>query len=231
MNPMKPSPCAIAVERTENSKTGLVSVTMASQASCPTECPMLHKGCYAETGFQGIFTARLNRSKETDAIAIAQAEAKAIRTLSGTRPLRLHVVGDCSTPRATAIVSRACNGYAMPVWTYTHAWRRVPRKIWRTISVLASCETTRAIREARQRGYATALVVPKFESDKAYTLDGIKVIPCPQQTGHSKDCTTCKLCWDDSRLKAIGATIGFQAHGVAHRKLADTLVLLQAGTK
>jgi hypothetical protein len=64
---------------------------------------------------------------------IAEAEAAAIRKLSGSHPLRLHTVGDCKTDQAAAIVADAAMAhtarYGQPSWTYTHAWRNVQRAI------------------------------------------------------------------------------------------------------
>src|SRR5262245_8197094 len=93
---------ATATEISDNAKTGRVSATYAAQASCPTTCPFLRNGCYAELGasFAGFTTNRLNKAAAADgarALEVAKAEAAAIATLSGKRPLRLHVVGDCRT--------------------------------------------------------------------------------------------------------------------------------------
>jgi hypothetical protein len=210
-------PAAKAVEQTENSKTGAVSVTMASQASCPKACPFIDAGCYASNGPVGWTTAKLNRSAVTDPIAIAKAESAAIATLSGSRPLRLHVVGDCTTDQTARILAGAVRKYQrrgnQPVWTYSHAWRDVARKSFGTISTLASCESTEQVKQARKRGYATAIVLDRFRDTKAYTIDGVKVVPCPQQTGRAKDCASCKLCWNDARVRETGVTVAFEPHG------------------
>lgn len=220
---------AIAVELTANRKTGPVHVTMASQASCPSTCPLLHSGCYAESGPQGFQTARVNRSSARDPKVIARAEAQAIKGLSGDRPMRLHVVGDASTSPAARILSRAVDKWKHPVWSYTHAWRKVKRIAWGKVSILASCETTADVKSARDKGYATALVVDRFQSTKAYTVDGVKVIPCPAQTHEDVQCTSCKLCWNDGRLRAMNATIAFEAHGSGAKKTRAKLELIQIG--
>src|SRR5262245_63271856 len=88
---------ACAVETSTNAKLGPVSATYASQASCPRSCPWFGKGCYAEQGFVGLQTRRLNRSAVRGALRIARAEARVIDALTGDRLLRLHVVGDART--------------------------------------------------------------------------------------------------------------------------------------
>ncbi len=143
--------------------------------------------------------------------------------------MRLHVVGDASTTSAAKILSTAVAKWAYPVWSYTHAWRKVARKAWGTVSVLASCETTADVKVAQSKGYATALVVDRFLSPKAYTVDGVKLIPCPAQTHADITCTSCKLCWNDKRLREIGATVAFEAHGSGAKKARAKLELIQIG--
>ena len=151
----------------------------------------------------GWTTAKLNRSTATDPVAIATEEAKAIATLSGTRPLRLHVVGDCTSDQTARILAGAVRKYQrvtnQPAWSYSHAWRDIKRKSFGPISVLASGESTQQVKLARAKGYATAMVVDRFQDTKAFSIDGVKVVPCPQQTGKTDSCRTCRLCWDDSQ--------------------------------
>jgi hypothetical protein len=61
-------------------------------------------------------------------------------------------------------------------------------------------------------GYAAALVVIDFEREGAYEVDGLKVLPCPEQT-RGITCRDCGLCRDDGRLRSAGLVIGFAAHG------------------
>jgi len=207
---------AIAVERSENAKAGNVSATYASQDTCPVSCPLRGAGCYAETSFVGMITRRLNRAPTDDVASIARDEASAIDTLSGTRPMRLHVVGDCPTEESASIVSAAADAYRakanQPVWAYTHAWRDVGRHHWGGVSVLASCERVDDAWQAMSRGYAAAVVVAKHESDRASMVDGLKVIPCPSQT-RGQTCDQCRLCFDADALQARRAVIAFEAHG------------------
>lgn len=216
---------AKAVERSENRKLGIgkCSATYVSQASCPTDCPLLHKGCYAEKGTPRFATFKVNQSPERESpIELAQAESKAIDSLSGKFPLRLHVVGDCAGLMEANLVSMAAERYQakhqQPVWTFTHAHHRVPRAAWRNISVLASCHSLEEVEAAHQAGYAASLVSNRLPptqgkawkescGEKEFTL-----IPCPQQSGKAKDCISCRLCFRDDKLHAAKAVIVFKKH-------------------
>lgn len=231
--PFEKGTLAIAKNKSANSKLGDAATTYAAQTSCPTSCVFFDGGgCYAESGAIGKFvTAPLNtaaRAIEHTDLDVALAECEAIDRLDPVRgrPLRLHTVGDCRTDAAARIVAGAARRYRVrgggPVWTYTHAWRDVKRESWGDVSVLASCETPMDVLLAEMRGYATALVVDEFEGDKAYWVWDppdhpsvpVKLIPCPSQT-RDVHCSDCGLCFDDSRLRTEGLSIGFAVHGSA----------------
>lgn len=225
---------AIAVARSNNAKIGDAAVTYAAQGSCPSSCVFKDGGgCYAENGrlFAGV-TQKLNASAEgMTSEEIAAAEAKEIDGMEVVRgrPMRLHTVGDCSTDVAALIVSSAAHRYVMrgggPVWTYTHAWRSVKRRSWRDVNVFASCETPEDVADARARGYAAAIVVPEFPSERAFAMDGAMVVPCPAQTRH-RSCTECRLCMDDQARFNDGVTIGFEVHGTGYTIKKATQALL-----
>jgi hypothetical protein len=173
-------------------------------------------------------TRRLNRAtkRRTPAYKVAESEASAIDRLSGKNPLRLHSVGDAKTVKAVSILVAALiryvAKYGQKVWTYTHAWRRVPRAVWSdSVSVLASCETADDIKHARKRGYATAIVVPEHIG-KVYFIGDEKIVACPEQTRGVK-CDQCRLCWDDANLRKHKVTIGFAAHSPNANKVKNAL--------
>lgn len=212
-------PIAIAKETSGNAKIGDCATTYAAQESCPPSCVFFNGGgCYAETGRIGKFvTSALNeatRDSGASALDVAEAEAAAIDGLTGTKPLRLHTVGDCATDEAARIIAAAAERYTArgggPVWTYTHAWRTVSRASWGSVSVLASCETPLDVVLAQARGYATAIVVEEFEAGRRLH-DG--VLPCPAQTS-DRACDNCRLCFNDKRLRDIGYSVGFEIHGI-----------------
>jgi hypothetical protein len=219
----------IAVEKSGNTKVGQIAITYASQASCPSSCPLKDAGCYAELGRVGMVTHELNKSTASP-LEVALEEAAAIRAMQTTRPLRLHGVGDCSTVETTKIVAEACEEYPGIVYTYTHAHRDVPRKNWLHVSVLASCESLDEAADAMERGYAAAVVVPEHESrgpKVVFDSQGRSMLlqPCPQQTTPGVTCNSCRLCMKDQRLLGQRRVIAFEAHGQRSRRVREMLKL------
>ena len=209
---------ALAIPRSQNRKlgSGRVNATYVAQQSCPSTCPFRDAGCYAESGPTGVQTKRLNQSNLTP-IELATNEAAAISLLPTEFPLRLHVVGDCPDAESAEVVSKAAASYRQqggkPVWTYTHAWKTVPRSAWGDVSVLASCETYEDAREAIKLGYGTSMVVPKYENGaKAWKEGNLNIVPCPYET-RGKTCDKCKLCWHDQTLQERKSVIAFAPHG------------------
>ena len=228
-NVKKSSLPVTAVEISGNSKTGKLSATYASQITCPNSC--VHKGisCYAESGLTGFTTRRVNRNSEGfEQLALAQLEAELIDKLKAIRPLRVHVVGDCSTDESARIVGSAMVRYSQkhnqPAYTYTHAWRDVSVNSWLGASVLASCETVDDIKMARTRGYASTIVVQSHpENGKAYFQGGELLVPCPAQTKESVTCDSCRLCFNSQKLFDRQATIAFAPEGNTGKKMRLSL--------
>ena len=215
----------IAIERSNNRKTGAVSATYAPSATCPQACPFRGAGCYGEHGPTALHLARINEQAASMSPAqIAQAEATAIAELSGKRPLRLHVVGDCATDDCAMTVAEACAAYARrdgsPVWTYTHAWRDVDVRSWGGISVLASCETVADVIAATERGYAGSVTGPGL------VAPGHTAIRCPAEYRDTR-CVDCLLCCRAERLRDSKRVIVFTPHGSGKQRLAARLQQLR----
>ena len=220
------SPVAV-VEQSGDRKLGAgCSATHASQHTCPGAkpgdkhpCSLYQTDCYAEwMGCQPFTTFRLNSNTTTDRLKIARIEAAAIDRLTGRRPLRVHVVGDCATKGSAAIVGAAMVRHTAKhgrlAWTYTHSYKTIRVSAWRGARVLASIHTAGDLRAARRHGYtAAALVVDRHPSPKLYTdpKTGLRVLPCPQQfEGSPVTCTDCRICGDPRPLATTGAVVGFQ---------------------
>lgn len=229
-----------------NKKVGRAVTTLVARHSCPTDCPFrAGGGCYPDHDNNRRFWDRISRAgAHKSPVELAREEADKIDELPGTLHMRLHVAGDSPTTEGTRIIAAACGRYIErgwhrrdwavqrrermtrpSVWTYTHAWDRITRESWGPVSVLASVQDPWDIRHAHLRGYAVAITLPEFPSDKTFTLPGYrdhKVIPCPAQT-RGVTCTDCKLCFDDQRLLKNDLSIGFAVHGFGGNRARNAL--------
>jgi hypothetical protein len=230
-----------AVEQSENAKLGRISATYAPQQTCPSTCPLINNGCYAERGLVGIITRRLNRTARATKkglaklrILLAEQEAEKIRNLSGKNNLRVHVVGDCATPTAAKIIGRAMvrhetRRWGQAAWTYTHAWRKIPLAAWQGARVLASCQTPAEVKQALAKGYAAALITPVHPTNKVYQYGGLNILPCPAQFKtdgkRTVTCEDCTICQNPAMLRARNLVLGFQPDGTTRgrvlRMIAD----------
>ncbi len=206
-----------------NRKIGNIAATyLPIKQTCPSSCVLKDNGCYAQVGYVGMHVIRLqilmDGKKTYDIIRMEAREiAKAGPSANG-KSLRLHVSGDARTTKTANLLRDAATKWKGKVFTYTHAWRDIPRDAWGTISVLASVENVKQAKEAIDMGYAPAMTVAHHPSNgKAFYDNGIKVIPCPQQT-KEVTCEKCKLCMNDSMLYRQNAVISFAVHGVRKKK-------------
>lgn len=236
------SALALAVPKSGNEKTGAIAATYTGSGRTCVDCPVKSTGaCYYESGFRTrSLNARLNeaaKEQKASIIRIARAEARAIDGLltSGRvtgRALRIHVGGDCPTEEAATIVSAAARRFVervkAPAYTYTHAWRRVSRKAWKGVSVLASVETLKDAKKALRRGYAPALIVERHDGDRATVVDGVRLIPCPAQTRDDVTCNQCRLCMQADKLHSMRAAVTFAAHGTGAKKTREILAALNS---
>jgi hypothetical protein len=197
------------------------------------------EGCYAELGYVGITSHRVDdEAKDSSPLDVARAEAKAIDNsykggeVPDHRDMRLHVAGDSRTLAGTRLINNAVgrwkNRGGGDCWSYTHAWKHVPRETWNNVSILASISDTSEVKAARKQGYAPAIVVQEHLSEKAYKLEGsdTKWIPCPNQT-RGVGCTDCRLCFDADRLHDGNFGISFAVHGVMKDKMKRHLKVVR----
>lgn len=216
-----------------NAKLGKCATTYAPiRNTCPDSCPLRSGGCYAMGGRTAIHLRRLETCLEgVGPLVMASLEASEVadgarhlRAQGVIRPLRLHTFGDCRTPEAAALLADACRAWPGPVWTYTHAWRDVPRRHWGAVSVLASVESLEDAERAWGANYAPAIVVDRHPDDgRAWrSPSGMRVIPCPNQT-RDVTCDQCRLCFDDVRLHASRSVIAFAAHGSTRKRALTVL--------
>ena len=234
---------ALYVENSKNSKISgdsRVDATYASiKRTCPDTCGLKDAGCYAKTSYTGIVVSRMDsRARQSTPLQVARAEAKAIDDaykggqVPAGRDLRLHVSGDSRTVKGTRVISAAISRWKQrgggTAWSYTHAWRHVPRSVWDSVSVLGSIDKPEESAQARAQGYAPALVVGTHPTDKAYKVAGSDTtyIPCPQQT-RGVPCVQCRLCMRADWLFNNNKGIAFAAHGVYKEVIKRRLNIIQ----
>ena len=135
----------------------------------------------------------------------------------------MHVVGDVRDAAGAAIIGGAMARFDRRggrSWTYTHAWREVPRAVWGPVSVLASCESPADVRAAQAAGYAAALVVGAHDGPRLRLEGGLKLLPCVEQTT-GRTCRECGLCTRGDWLESSGTVITFAAHGARKRRVRE----------
>ena len=231
-----------SANRKISGKLGVSATYAPISQTCPSTCELKKEGCYARLSFVGIVNARLEgESVGLSPLQVAKAEAKAIDgSFKGgavrTPYLRLHVSGDARTVKAATILASAVERWqargGVKAWSYTHAWRKVPRKAWGAVSVLASVATVAEAEQARKAGYAPAIIVGEHASPKAFKKQGSRTlfIPCPAQTQADEknvSCESCRLCMDSERLFASNMGIAFAAHGAQKSNIKRRLNVLR----
>jgi hypothetical protein len=213
----------ILVAESANAKLGGIATTHACSITCPSSCP-LKDACYKHVGTQNYTSKSLDdhqRRLHQSHVTIARKEAKLIDNLTRQTDLRIHTVGDCKSAEAAKLVSGAAERFMErtggKAYTYTHAWRDVPREAWGSVSVLASCETMSDVEQAWARGYAAAVVVNEHSDWHTYLSGQFRVMPCPKQTGKSANCKACRVCMRDSLLRKAKLVVAFAAHGATKK--------------
>jgi hypothetical protein len=240
----------IYVENSKNSKLSnksqKVDVTYAPiKNTCPSTCELKDSGCYASLSYVGMTVNRLEKQYNNfSTLEMARVEALAIDhsynggKIPSNRHMRLHVSGDSRTIKGSKLINSAVGRWKKrgdgtnKVWSYTHAWKSVPAKIWSHVSMLASIDKVEDAILAREQGYAPAIVVDSFDNDKVFSIEGsrVKWIPCPAQTSPgNKDisCADCKLCTKSDWLLETNRGIAFAAHGVQKDKIKRRLAVIK----
>jgi hypothetical protein len=174
--------------------------------TCPTSCPLLNNGCYAQRG----------------RVAIQQAAAKkdehSLFKLSGNTLVRHLVSGDWmrTTKDGRKILDRAFVRSVFDLhttlpwlvgWGYTHAADKfrsagiTPASFPQNLQILASCETLEAKREHNAHGWRTARVIQELSERQpdefVCPVDAQKRKGIPQEK--RTNCARCKACFATDR--------------------------------
>lgn len=185
--------------------------------TCPSSCPFLENGCYAQQGNTRLHQA--DRYGENDGRVFLESLAM----LPPNAIVRLHVSGDVmldgvvDEPYLHALIAGARRRPDVTFFGYTHAWREIDLERFvfpENLILNASCESDDAVDEARSQGWDTVTVVPKAT---AWKRQGDTVV-CPNQT-MGVSCYECGLCMKPLR----NLTVAFRVHGSAVKKAESVL--------
>jgi hypothetical protein len=185
--------------------------------TCPSTCPLLNAGCYAQGGNVPIHAR--GRVSESDGVVYLRELSR----IPHGAIMRLHVSGDVLLHDAldvdylNAIIHGATLRPDMTFYSYTHAWRMIDRAEFvfpKNLVINASCDNEEEVAEARAAGWDTVTVVPESVEGKRYG----NMVVCPQQTV-GMSCAECKLCMKASRR----LTVAFKAHGFNKKNVSKRL--------
>ena len=210
----------LIVEKSQNKKTGRTFSTYRTQDTCPTTCPLMGNGCYAEN--------RMGRPSPFDTAERGQIIGadyapliEKLERLDESAVIRFNVAGDYldDAGRPDMPYIEATNHARGPVLSYTHAWRQLDPKWFETGALPnASCDTLADVAVAKDAGWPTVIVDPQEHGawDGFGHLEGF--IDClHDQTG--MQCVDCKLCARGTRK----STVVFPVHGTRRRQAATVL--------
>ena len=209
---------------TKNIKTQTVGTYAPVGATCPSSCPFLGHGCYAQAGHVNIHQNHSTSDSEMRAISVAHAVALGVHTDS---PTRLHVSGDFYLGDKVDLLYlegittalfyfyenwAAARDYLDQgnIWTYTHApsyddYSTIDDMIGDFVTVIWSDKAVAG----------GAVVHPHDKMDTLAHEAGAKPFKCPAQTsGHKVSCKDCKAC-----INPQDRLIVFDPHGPQEGKL------------
>lgn len=199
-----------------NAKLGprIGTISRPVGATCPGDCPLLGKGCYADRlqRFRPGVLGAWNKNVEADWKAWSLQVAD---DLSKVTALRINVAGDVLLDGRldrgfVAALLRAFRhhvalGGSTPGWLYTHAWRElaphVPflRKVG--VQCFASLHGRNHAEWEEAKGYGYRIAMASVRTKKSWvpgTNIGLwenQMMVCPEQAGTRKSCQDCGWCF------------------------------------
>jgi len=236
-------------------KTGKIFATYSEKATCPSNCPLLDKGCYGSNLFYlDMHWNKVSSGERGSSLTEAVKELKALPP--GTR-VRHNILGDLpksdipgslQTSQASQI-DDLIDGQALKAlvdafrgkqaFTFTHyslSWANLTMIAYAVKSgfiVNISSELNNVDKKAEQAekfGIPVAVVLPSsYEGQKtAKTPAGRPITICPEQTGKVSNCADCMLCYRKDRKAIVGFIVHAPKNMKALKAKIDENVGLQA---
>ena len=210
-----------------NMKTGPIPVSTTTAETCPDNCPLKAKGCYAKGGPLAIHWRKVTEGKSG---MNWDSFCHAIDGLPKGQLWRMNQAGDL--PGVNDALDTIALGQLVQAnrgkrgFTYTH-------------KPLSTYEEHLAIKRANAQGFTINLsanspthadtlsdldigpvvtVLPQDQTENSTTPAGRKIVVCPATIRDNVSCATCGLCQKVNR----DCIIGFPAHGNG-RKVASAI--------
>lgn len=207
-----------------NRKTGPIPVTMTSARTCPTSCPLLNRGCYAEQHMVAIHWRRLSAGKSGitwDEFLTEVAELPEGQIWRHNEAGDLPGDGDVLDLKALADLVTANVGRRG--FTYTHKPFRRYRLAFRSANLFGftvniSTDNLKDADEAASLRLPVVTVLPHDAPAKGNrTPEGRHIVVCPAELRADVTCERCKLCSIAGR-KSI---VAFRAHGDRRKHITE----------
>lgn len=221
------------VKKSTNKKTGPIPVSTTSSDSCPSTCPWLGDGCYADGGPLKVHWRALDEKRR----GIEFKEfCEEVSNLPEGQLWRHNQAGDL--PHRHGRINRSKLAKLILAnsdkrgFTYTHhivEGESASAVSNRSAIALANLNGFVINLSANSIEHADKLVklsigpvttvVPEDQVKNMTTPNGVKVVICPAVTKDNVTCMTCKLCAMPTR----SSIVAFPAHGFKKRSMSERL--------
>jgi hypothetical protein len=211
-----------------NSKTGAIPVTVSNRKTCPSSCPLLKNGCYAEGYYTQLHWDKVTNGERgvnwNDFINSIKSLPKKVlwrHNVSGD------LVGDNNIINSQALKDLVQANKNKSGFTYTHYPMDNDSNIQAVkmannggFTVNLSANNLQQADDYKALNIAPVVVVVAEDCDKvSYTEKGNKIVVCPAQTSDKVTCSSCGLCQKSDR----DYIIGFRVHGTYTKKAKVSL--------
>lgn len=217
--------------KSHNSKTGPIPVSMTETASCPKECPMKDKECYARFSFLGIQWSKVGKTKSSNNW---NAFCQRVKQFATGQLWRHNQAGDLPQNKKGKLHKPDCMRLAKAAehtrgWTYTHydpkdSHNRETIREMNAVGGLVVNLSADSLTEADdyvQLGIGPVVVTLPENTPHIgnKTPKDVQIVICPAQTQDDMTCERCKLC----QIRDRKSIVGFLAHGTMKKSLSTKL--------
>ena len=203
-----------------NSKTGKIPVSTTSMESCPSTCPMLNNGCYANAGALRIHWSNVGKDRNIE----IKDFLKNIKKFQNGQLWRHNQAGDLihndNIIDKEFLYSLVNANKGKRGFTYTHHtdkghnYELINYANNNGFTVNMSANNKNQAVEYFNKGFPTVVVL-ETTAPNVQELNNVKIVACPAEKSDKVTCESCALCYNSKR----NYIIGFRAHGSSKRKV------------